>query len=94
MSYNDFEKQFTKYLLITLEAEREIEVQRQLLGRILIFEPYAAFKRINRQNSKKLDLQDITTFLKDNDIKFSEKFIRELIAQYDKDHDAAWNFEE
>ena len=64
MTYNDFEKQFVKYLLITLEAEREIEVQRQLLGRLLLFEPYAAFKRINRQNNNKIDLQDLTSFLK------------------------------
>ena len=64
MSYLEFEKQFAKYLLISLEAEREIEVQRNILGRLQMFEPYAAFKRINRQNTKRIDMQDIAKFLK------------------------------
>lgn len=64
MSYNEWEQQLTKFFLIVLEAEREVEVQRTILGRLALFEPYAAFKRIDRHNNKKIDMLDITRFLR------------------------------
>jgi len=59
-----FDHQLAKYLLICLEAEREIENQRTILGRIPFFDPKAAFKRLHRKQTQKIDLQDITKFLK------------------------------
>jgi len=64
MSYNEWEFQLTKFFLINIEAEREVEYLRTELGRLSLFEPYAAFKRIDRHNNKKIDMLDITRFLR------------------------------
>ena len=64
MSYNEWENQLTKFFLINIEAEREVDKLRQSLGRLVLFEPYAAFKRIDRHNNKKIDMLDITRFLR------------------------------
>ncbi len=64
LAYNEWENELTKYFLILIEFEREVEVQRIILGRISNFEPYAAFKRIDRHNNKKIDMLDLTRFLR------------------------------
>lgn len=41
------------------ERELDIERQRQILGEIQDFEPYAAFCRVNRHNDKKITADEI-----------------------------------
>lgn len=45
------------------ERELEIERQRQILGEIQDFEPYAAFCRINRHQDKRITADEIHLFL-------------------------------
>ena len=46
-------------------AERELDIERnrQILGEILEFEPYAAFCRVNRHEDKKITADEIYSFL-------------------------------
>jgi hypothetical protein len=46
------------------ENENIVEEQRQRLTSLEEFEPYAAFKRIDRLNQDKLSAHDICNFLK------------------------------
>ncbi len=66
MSFKDFELLFTKYLLVTLEGSRDMEMHRNILGRYPLFDPQSAFKRLSRSNSNpgKIELKDIANFLK------------------------------
>jgi len=64
MSYNEWENQLTKFFLINIEAERQVDLIRTELGKLPQFEPYAAFKRIDRHNNRKIDMLDITRFLR------------------------------
>lgn len=41
------------------ERELEIERQRQILGEICDFEPYAAFCRVNRHEDKRITADEI-----------------------------------
>jgi len=45
------------------ERELEIERQRQILGEIVDFEPYAAFCRVNRHEDKRITADEIFNFL-------------------------------
>ena len=51
------------FLRTIAERELQIEGQRQLLGAILDFEPYAAFCRVNRHDDKKITADEIYNFL-------------------------------
>jgi Ca2+-binding EF-hand superfamily protein len=86
--------QLTKFLLKILDGEKRIEFQRQNLGRIPLFEPYAAFLRIDRRNKKYIDIQDLRNFLIENKIRYSASNLSELIKLYDKDRDSVLNYQE
>ena len=45
------------------QRELEIERQRQILGEIVDFEPYAAFCRVNRHEDKRVTADEIHAFL-------------------------------
>ena len=45
------------------ERELEIERQRQILGEIQDFEPYASFCRVNRHEDKRITADEIFAFL-------------------------------
>ena len=45
------------------ERELEIERQRQILGEIQEFEPYASFCRLNRAGDKRITADEIYKFL-------------------------------
>ena len=46
------------------DKELEIERQRQILGDIQDFEPYAAFCRVNRHDDKRITADEIFNFLR------------------------------
>ena len=61
--------QSTKYKLYILlkaisENEQIVEEQRQRLANCMDYEPYAAFKRIDRLGQDKINAHDICNFLK------------------------------
>ena len=51
------------YLKGIADKELEIERQRQILGEIQDFEPYAAFCRLNRHDDKRITADEIFAFL-------------------------------
>lgn len=51
------------FLRTIAERELEIERQRQILGEIIEFEPYAAFCRLNRHEDKRITADEIYSFL-------------------------------
>lgn len=51
------------FLRTIAERELQIEGQRQLLGAIHDFEPYAAFCRLNRHDDKRITQDEIYNFL-------------------------------
>jgi len=51
------------FLQTIADRELEIERQRQILGEIPEFEPYAAFCRLNRHQDKKITADEIYNFL-------------------------------
>mgnify|MGYP000503844184 CR=1 FL=1 len=58
----------TQYLLrdflqTVADHELEIERQRQILGELVEFEPYAAFCRLNRYQDKRITADEIFRFL-------------------------------
>ena len=53
-------------LMAIASGEISIEKQRRALAKLVKFEPYAAFQRIDRKRSGFIDSMDILTFLRDN----------------------------
>jgi hypothetical protein len=51
------------FLRTVSERELDIERQRQILGEIVDFEPYAAFCRVNRHQDKRITADEIHAFL-------------------------------
>jgi hypothetical protein len=51
-------------LLITADSEIQIEKVRQALAKLVEFEPYAAFTRIDRENKGYVTGRDISVFIK------------------------------
>mgnify|MGYP001421698068 CR=1 FL=1 len=58
-----------KNLLVAVaEGERDLEASRAALCRSYNFVPTEAFSRINRDNSKGIDIVELINFLKDNNV--------------------------
>jgi Ca2+-binding EF-hand superfamily protein len=58
-------QQLLKKLLLTIsKGERSIEKQRQKLASLNKFEPYAAFKRIDRDDDGVINSIEIVRFLR------------------------------
>ena len=74
-------------LLNLAENERQIEVLRQILCEQETFEPYAAFKRIDRSCKNSITVQDISKFLSDNKISRDTTEIAAFLRRYDTDFD-------
>lgn len=87
-------KKFAQYLLTIIDGEKSVEYQRQSLGRIPEFEPYAAFQRLDRENKKYISSDDFKFFMKENGIRFSDACLNEFIRQYDRDNDGVLSYEE
>ena len=81
-------------LIAVADFERQVEIVRQILCEQKEFEPYAAFKRIDRQRKGFLTGADIQKFLADNHSHYSEKQAENLINSYDYDEDGRLNYSE
>lgn len=79
---------FCEVILEMGRKEKKLEVIRQVLCEIADFEPYSAFRRLDRNHKNYLDQSDIFLFLSENNLDFPENFIRDSILQhYDLDLD-------
>lgn len=82
-------------LVAIAEGEMSIEKQRRTLGKLVKFEPYAAFQRIDRKRTGFVDSMDILTFLRENG--FSEETEADtyyLMKFFDVDDDQKLNYTE
>ena len=89
-------RQTLKSLLVAIgEGEMTIEKQRKALGRIVKFEPYSAFQRIDRNRNGFIDSMDVLKFLRDNE--FNEETEADtyyLLKFFDVDEDEKLNYTE
>ena len=60
---------FKDLLLCLADGEIAMEKQRQILAVIKEFEPYSAFKRIDRENKSFITNKQLRAFLKENGYK-------------------------
>ena len=82
-------------LLIAIsDGERQIEVVRQILAEQEEFEPYAAFRRIDRQRNGLIGVNQLQMFFADNKVDRSEKAINAFIHKYDSNRDGYLNYNE
>jgi len=76
------------------DGEKDIEVIRQVLAEQPDFEPYTAFKRIDRDANSSLSLFEIHDFLRDNDLPILESDVHNLIKVFDLDGDRRISYTE
>ncbi len=77
---------FCDLLLAIGQKEKQLEIVRQVLCEQKDFEPYAAFKRIDRLNQGYLTAEDVKKFLNDNDVETELNQIQHYIRHYSKKH--------
>lgn len=76
------------FLLTVARSEKKIELLREKLCENEDFEPYAAFRRIDRDCKNFINEDDVKLFLQENQIFFDEDTIRNTFIQhYDYDSD-------
>ena len=58
------ETKVAKLLLNLAEGEKAVEIQREILANYKDFDPYLAFRRIDKENKTYIDAFNIIDFLK------------------------------
>ncbi len=82
-------------LLISIsDEEKNIEILRQVLSEQTLFEPYAAFQRLDRNHQGYITSTDVLEYLAKNEIFHGERFVHNYIDQYDIDEDGRLSFSE
>jgi Ca2+-binding EF-hand superfamily protein len=77
------------------EEEVKIERLRQVLASIPEFEPYAAFKRIDRQSTGSLSCKMICRYLRENGYRELEsEDTMYMVRYFDQDEDMKLSFHE
>ena len=79
-------------LLAFAEHEQQVEVVRQILCEQDAFEPYAAFRRIDRAHKGYLTHDDLLDFLKDNSVQHPVIYCDALIKKYAKKTPSKLNY--
>lgn len=75
-------------LLSTLsEAEKDIDISRQILNENFDFEPYLIFTYLDRENKNKITIDDIIYYLNLKNIYVSKEEANKIISFYDEDKD-------
>jgi len=90
----ELRKKLTALLLKINEGERQIEILRQALCEQDLFEPYAAFKRLEHYSKGSLNISDILKFLSESKITHIEEFCAAFIQRYDLDGDCKLKYSE
>lgn len=75
------------FLIEYAEGEKQQEVLRQILCEQELFEPYAAFQRIDRKRNGSLDAQQLRKFLTSNGKQYTHNEVIDALKQYDLDGD-------
>jgi len=88
------EHKLAQLLKSIADGEKEIEVTRQVLAEQPDFEPYTAFKRIDRDSNSSLSTWEIIDFLRDNELVDLERDIAGLFKVYDNNRDNRLNYSE
>src|SRR4051794_36183605 len=82
-------------LLIDISnQEKQIEVLRQVLAEQADFEPYAAFRRIDRQRKGFVTNVDLWEFIQEHEYPFSKEDCYSFINRYDLDEDGKMSYQE
>jgi Ca2+-binding EF-hand superfamily protein len=89
-------KQKLKDLLVCFaEEEVRIERLRQVLASIPDFEPYSAFKRLDRLNTGELTCQQIAKYLKENGYReITKEDCIYMVRYFDQDDDLKLSYHE
>ncbi len=91
MSFNSFSPSTlikVGTLLSTLsEAEKDIDISRQILNENFDFEPYMIFTYLDRENKNKITIDDIIYYLNLKNIYVSKEEANKIISFYDEDKD-------
>ncbi|KAM3136173.1 hypothetical protein pb186bvf_011795 [Paramecium bursaria] len=80
-------KQFAQFLLDSINQEKNIEQQRELLARNMFFEPYTAFSRLDYKMIGYVDTSNIKLFMDENFQDVSTDDCSNLIRRMDSDKD-------
>lgn len=88
------EHKLAQLLKSIADGEKEIEVTRQVLAEQPDFEPYTAFKRIDRDANSSISTWEIIDFLRDNELVVLERDIQALFKVYDSNRDSRLNYSE
>jgi len=73
-------------------GEKDIEISRQVLAERSAFEPYTAYKRINRTSGPSLSVYQVLDFLRENDFNVSEKDVRNVFRLYSTGSDGRLSY--
>ena len=73
---------------------KQLEVVRQVLAEQKGFEPYTAFKRIDRLRNGFITTSDLERFLADNEIVFPHKQLFNVFKQFDSNADGKISYTE
>ena len=87
-------KKLADFLLASSDGERQIEIVRQILAEQKDFEPYAAFRRLDRLRKAALSSADLVNFLADNSVYYTERQLRPVVRHYDQDGDGMLSYNE
>ena len=82
------ERKLVDFLDLVAEGEREVESSRLALSENRDFDPYTAFKTIDRVSIGYISYLDIRDFLDRNRVSCTNQEIKSLIKQYDSDNDS------
>ena len=91
---NKWTKMLINYFSTIKSIDNSIEKIRSKLNAQNNFSSLNLFNYLDRNLKQFLTLTDFITFLKENNILFSEKNLRKLIHNFDKDNDFSLNYKE
>lgn len=89
----------TQYKLADLlkavaEGEKQVEIVRQVLAEKAAFEPYTAFKRIDRNSNSYITVYELVDFLRENDVAVLQNDVYSLFKEYDTNRDDRLSYTE
>lgn len=83
----ELQSRLAHLLLQVADLERQVEITRQVLCELIDFEPYSAFRALDRFSTGALTSRDIEEFLLSQGIPCSSIESSSLVQQYDSDND-------
>lgn len=78
---------FCDFLLEISSLEQKVESSRQMLSSLSDFEPYSVFQRLLNTSDNTINATDISIFLAQNGLDYSEVSTILFIRHYDNDYD-------